>query len=468
MEDLAGVVMAAGEGKRMRSGVIKVLHRLSGKPLLAHVLDRCRELNMSRIIVVIGYQADKVKAEFSPEAVEFVLQEKQLGTAHAVMQAEKALEGFEGEVLVLSGDVPRISLEILKALVEKHRKNKAWATMLTTHLEDPSGYGRVIRGRGEEVERVVEDRDAALVEKALSEINTGIYCFASRPLFEALGEVGQDNVQGEFYLPEVLAIMRKKGGKVIALLTGKHQEVLGINTRKELAAAEENLRRITLENLMENGVTLMDPQNTYVQSTVKVGRDTILYPNTHLEGETVIGEGCRILPHSRILNSTLGNNITVLDSCLIQDAVVGDNVNIGPFAHLRPGSNIGKSARIGNFVEVKKSVIGEGSKVPHLSYIGDTVMGKRVNIGAGSITCNYDGIAKHQTTIGDDVFAGSDTKFVAPVTVGEGAIIAAGSTITEDVPPHALAVARAHQVNKDGWAKEKGKKKEKKEENEKG
>ncbi len=463
MEDLACIVMAAGEGKRMRSGLIKVLHRLSGKPLLAHVLERCRDLGISPILVVIGYQADKVRAQFSELGVEFVLQEKQLGTAHAVMQTEKALEGFAGDILVLSGDVPLISQEILKSLVEKHRRTKAWATMLTTRLEDPSGYGRVLRGRGEEVERVVEDRDASLAEKSLGEINTGIYCFGSRPLFEALHEVGQDNVQQEYYLPEVLSIMRKKGGKVIAHLTTEQQEVLGINTRKELAQAEENLRRMTLERLMEEGVTLLDPQNTYVQSTVRVGRDTILYPNVHLEGRTVLGEGCRILPHSRIVNATLGDNVTVLDSCLIQDALIGTSASIGPFAHLRPGSDIGQAARIGNFVEVKKSVIGEGSKVSHLSYIGDTVMGKRVNIGAGSITCNYDGVSKHQTTIEDDVFAGSDTKFVAPVTVGEGAIIAAGSTITHDVPPHALAVARAHQINKDGWAKEKGKKKEKKE-----
>jgi len=437
----------------MRSKHPKVLHPLWGKAMVEYVVDACQELPLVQIFMVIGHQADRVKEALRHREVRFVLQRSQKGSGHALMQVAPRLKAFSGDLLVLCGDVPLISAEILRGLVGAHRKASAAATILTTQLENPAGYGRVIRdGRGK-LKGIIEEVDADARQRAIKEVNTGIYCFAAPKIFEMLKEIGASNRQGEYYLPDVFALLRKKGGKVEASLTAEWERVTGINSREELARALSVLKRTKLEELMRQGVTILDPMSTFIDAAVQIGKDTVIYPNSYLEGKTIIGEDCILYPGTRIVGSKMGHGITVFDHCLILQSEVADGAKIGPFAHLRPGSQIGKGARIGNFVEIKKSEIGEGSKVPHLSYIGDSTIGRGVNIGAGSITCNYDGFEKHRTRIEDGVFAGSDTLFIAPIRVGEGAIIAAGSVVTEDVPPHSLAIARARQTNKEGWAK---------------
>ena len=451
MRDIVAVVMAAGEGTRMKSVRAKVLHPVLGRPMIAHVLELCKRLKVKRTIVVVGYQAEAVKEACAGAAVEFVLQAEQRGTAHAVLQAAEALKGFDGTILVLTGDVPLLGEETVRALLAHHEKKRAAATMLTGTLADPTGYGRVIRGSGGAVLRVTEEVEATPRERKVKEINAGLYAFAPPALLRALTEVRPSRVKGEFYLPEVLAAL---GGrqKVEAVRASDPAEVLGINTRAELAGAGAALRQRLLSRLMGEGVTILDPSATYVDAAVSVGRDTVLYPHVTLEGQTAIGEGCVIYPGSRLRDTRLGNGVTILDGCVLTESDIADGCTLGPYAHLRPGSRLKKKAKVGNFCEVKKSVIGEGSKVPHLTYIGDTVMGDRVNIGAGTITCNYDGYAKHQTVIEDEAFVGSNVNLVAPVKVGKGSVIAAGSTIGEEVPPDALAIERAQQVNKEGWA----------------
>jgi len=452
MRDVVAVVMAAGAGTRMKSGRAKVLHPVLGRPMVAHVLDLCRRLQVKRTLVVVGYQAEAVKEACAGASVEFVLQAEQRGTAHAVLQAAEAMKGFTGTVLVLSGDVPLLKEETVRALLTHHERKRAAATMLTATLPDPTGYGRVIRKGGGQVLRVVEEVEASPRERKVKEINAGLYAFAAPALLTALTEVRASRVKGELYLPEVLAALRRRRQKVEALRAAESAEVLGINTRAELAAAGAVLRQRVLDRLMRDGVTVLDPPSTYVDSTVSIGRDTVLYPNVTLEGQTAIGEGCVIYPGSRLRDTRLGNGVTILDGCVLTESEIAESCTLGPYAHLRPGSRLKKKAKVGNFCEVKKSVIGEGSKVPHLTYIGDTVMGDRVNIGAGTITCNYDGYAKHQTVIEDEAFVGTNVNLVAPVKVGKGSVIAAGSTVVEEVPPDALAIERGQQVNKDGWA----------------
>ena len=452
MRDVVAVVMAAGEGTRMKSGRAKVLHAVLGRPMIGHVLDLCRRLEVKRTVVVVGYQAEAVKEACAGAPVEFVLQAEQRGTAHAVQQAAEALKGFTGTVLVLSGDVPLLKEETVRGLLAHHEKKRAAATMLTATLPNPTGYGRVIRARAGQVHRVVEEVEANPRERQVREVNAGVYAFAAPALLRALIEVRTSRVKGEFYLPDVLAGLRRRRQKVEALGAADAGEVLGINTRAELAAAVAVLRQRVLDRLMREGVTVLDPSSTYVDATVSIGRDTVLYPNVTLEGQTAIGEGCVIYPGSRLRDTRLGNGVTILDGCLLTESEIADACSLGPYAHLRPGSRLKKKAKVGNFCEVKKSVIGEGSKVPHLTYIGDTVMGDRVNIGAGTITCNYDGYAKHQTVIEDEAFVGSNVNLVAPVKVGKGSVIAAGSTVGQEIPPDALAIERAQQVNKEGWA----------------
>jgi len=409
--ELCAVVLAAGQGTRMRSDLAKVLHPLGGPPMVGHVLELCRRLGVKRTLVVIGHQAERVRDALATYPVEFIIQTEQRGTAHAVLQTEAALQGFQGDLLVINGDVPLMTDVLAETLLGTHRKTRAQATVITTKLGDPTGYGRVLRDRRGAFKGIVEEVEATAPQRRV-----------------------------------------KAGGRVASVLADDPREVLGINTRAELAEAYGILRLRVVNRLMEAGVTCLDPATTHVSALSRVGRDSVLYPQVQIEGYTEIGEGCTVHAGCRIRDSRLGNRVTVLDGCVILESEIADEAAIGPYAHLRPESRIRRKVKVGNFVEIKKSLIGEGSKVPHLTYVGDAIVGERVNIGAGTITCNYDGFAKHQTVIEDEVFIGSNASLVAPVRIGCGAMVAAGSTITQDVAPDALAFGRAQQVNKEGRA----------------
>lgn len=452
MNDLCTVILAAGQGSRMRSKLPKVVHQVAGLPMIAYVVEACRPFRAKRTLVIVGYQADRVGEALAGEAVEFVCQPKRRGTADALLHAQEALADFDGELLVVSGDTPLLTSATLDDLLRAHREARALATVLTAEVAEPIGYGRIVRSATGELLRIVEELEATPQERQIHEINAGVYCFAAPALFKALQTIRPSAVKGELYLPDAIALLRDHDGGVQACRALDSDEVRGVNTRAELAEIHRLLWRKTAMRLLTEGVTLLDPERTYIGPFVRIGPDSILYPNVTLEGQTVIGEGTTIHSGCRIRNSTVGDGTVILDGCIIQESQIGDGCQVGPYAHLRPHTQLHQRAKIGNFVEVKKSVIGEGSKVPHLSYIGDTSIGERVNIGAGTITCNYDGVNKHQTVIEDDVFVGSNASLVAPVSVGRGAIIAAGSTITEDVPVDALALGRARQINKTGFA----------------
>jgi len=453
LKNLAIIILAAGIGKRLRSKKAKVLHEVAGEPMIRHVLRKAIALDPEKIIIVIGHQSEEVVGciKESLPMIKVVRQKELLGTAHAVLQTESSLCDFDGTILILSGDVPLVEEESLRLLIKHHKKAGNDLTIVTTIVNNPYGYGRVLREDGK-IKRIIEERDATDEERRIREINTGVYAVKKGFLFNALKKVKRDNQQGEYYLTEIIGIADREGKMVGAFSIGNSIEVMGINTRVELADAERYLRRKKLNDLMINGVTIIDPDNTYIAPSVRIGRDSTIYPNTYLEGATTIGEDCIIYPNVRIVDSNIGNRVTVKDSCLIIQGKIEDEAIIGPFAQLRPETVIKKGAKIGNFVEVKKSTLGEGSKAMHLSYLGDTTIGKGVNIGAGTITCNYDGFKKYPTIIEDEVFVGSDTQFIAPVRIGKGAVIAAGSTITRDVPGDALAMSRVEQVNKEGWA----------------
>ncbi|MTI82111.1 MAG: bifunctional UDP-N-acetylglucosamine diphosphorylase/glucosamine-1-phosphate N-acetyltransferase GlmU [Firmicutes bacterium] len=448
---LAAVILAAGKGTRMKSKLPKVLHQVGGKPMLGHVLGAASEAGAEKLVVVAGYGRDEVES-FVDDVAEVVLQEQQLGTAHALMQSASALRSFPGHVLVLCGDTPLITPETLSKLVNYHEGNKASATVLTANMQDPTGYGRIIRDEQGRVKRIVEQKDGSAEELAVKEINTGLYCFSASGLFEAIEQISSENAQGEYYLPDIIEIYNRQGKIVTACACDDSAEIMGINNRKQLAVAEKELRGRVLDRLMFDGVTIVDPDSTYVDSTVSVETDTVLYPGTMLEGSTQITSGSQIGPNTRIVNSEVGANCKVQYS-VVMDSVLGPECYVGPYAYIRPGCRLAAGVKIGDFVEVKKSQLGSGSKVPHLSYIGDAIIGNGVNVGAGTITCNYDGKEKHVTIINDGAFIGSNTNLVAPVKVGEGALIAAGSTITKDVPERALGVARARQSNKENWRK---------------
>ncbi len=450
MSDLAAVILAAGKGTRMKSALPKVLHRVSGKPMVEHVVEAADFAGANRKIVVIGFGAESVQETLNGRC-EFVVQAEQLGTGHAVMQAKDLLRDFNGTVMVLCGDTPLLQGELLMQLVTGHRETGAAATVLTARMPDPSGYGRVIRDTNGQVVKIVEQKDAAPDELLVDEVNTGIYCFERAALFDALEGIDCKNMQGEYYLTDVIGILARRRQKVWAVVARNHQDTLGINSKVQLAQAEKILRNRKLIALMENGVTIMDPDSTFIDAEVSIGPDTIIYPFTWLEGATIIGSNCEIGPNTRIYNTAVGDN-TVLHFVYAHECRIGDEVTVGPYVHLRPNTSLAKGVKIGNFVEVKNSEVGENSKIPHLSYIGDTDMGARVNIGSGTITVNYDGKNKHRTVIEDRAFIGCNTNLVAPVTVGQGSYVAAGSTITKDVPPDALGVARARQSNIEGWA----------------
>ena len=456
------VILAAGLGTRMKSSLAKALHPLAGMPLILHVLNAASGIDPEKIVLVLGHQADKVKNAVEKYHPEIVLQSEQLGTGHAVLQAVEAIAAASGPVLILCADTPLLTSGTLKDVIDLHRKTSAAVTLITAKLNDPFGYGRIVRGRTG-VMRVVEEKDATARQKKIREVNAGIYCFEKKILLSSLDRIGRNNAQGEYYLPDTIEQARKNKLRVSALLCDNVDEVMGVNSRRDLSRAETVIRERINGKWMIEGVTMIDPDTVFVGSEVSLGRDTILYPNVRIEGRTEIGEACTVFPGSRIVDSVIASSVTIKDCSVIEESSIASGASVGPFAHLRPGSVIGERAKIGNFVEVKKSIIGEGSKANHLTYIGDATVGKDVNIGAGVITCNYDGYAKHRTVIEDDVFVGSDTQFVAPVRVGRGALIAAGATITRDVPADALAISRAPQEIREGFASRRKRMKQRKE-----
>ncbi len=450
MTNRYAVILAAGQGTRMKSKLYKVLHQVCGKPMVEHVVDHISTLNVEKTVTVVGHGAELVKSHLEGKS-DFALQAEQLGTAHAVRQSEDVLGNLEGTTLVVCGDTPLIKGETMEALVAHHEGLGAKATILTGHTEAPDGYGRIIRNDQGLVERIVEHKDATDEERRVKEINTGTYCFDNKALFEALTKVSNDNVQGEYYLPDVIEILKAEGEIVSAYQTGDFAETLGVNDRVALAQAEITMQGRINEFHMRNGVTIKDPKNTYIDSDITIGRDTVILPGTVLKGNTVIGEDAVVGPNTEVKDCTIGDR-TVLRQSVAHDSFIGADVQVGPFAHIRPASNIGDEVKIGNFVEIKKASFGKGSKASHLSYIGDAEVGSDVNLGCGSITVNYDGKNKFLTKIEDGVFVGCNSNLVAPVTIGQGAYVAAGSTITEDVPGEALSIARARQVNKENYA----------------
>ncbi|EAD8618648.1 bifunctional UDP-N-acetylglucosamine diphosphorylase/glucosamine-1-phosphate N-acetyltransferase GlmU [Listeria monocytogenes] len=445
------VVLAAGQGTRMKSKLYKVLHPVCGKPMVEHVVDQISTLNVDKVVTIVGHGAEKVQEHLAGKS-EFVKQEEQLGTAHAVLQAKAELSGKDGVTLVVCGDTPLIEASTMEALLKYHHEKRAKATILTTVIEDPTGYGRIIRDDLGIVEKIVEHKDATEKEQRISEINTGTYCFDNKALFEALENVSNDNVQGEYYLPDVIKILKDSDEVVAAYRMESFEESLGVNDRIALAEASRLMQRRINENHMRNGVTLVNPENTYIDIDVKIGQDTVIEPGVMLRGETVIGDDCVVTTGSEIVNSVIGERVYVRTSSIFESKV-GDDVQIGPYAHLRPESDIHDHVKIGNYVETKKAVVGEGTKLPHFIYMGDAEIGKNVNVGCGSIAVNYDGKNKAKTIIGDNVFVGCNSNLIAPVKVGDRAFIAAGSTITKDVPDDALGIARAKQDNKLGYAK---------------
>ncbi|GJL54474.1 MAG: bifunctional protein GlmU [Nitrospirales bacterium] len=464
MNTVSAVIMAAGQGTRMKSAIPKVLHPVAGKPMVWYMAALARRVADSAVAIVIGHGAEQVReyltqeeSALSPFSV--VEQVQQLGTGHAVQQARSVLVGDTQPVatqcLILNGDTPLLTEETIRALLDAHDSSQATVTILTTSLEHPQGYGRVVRGSESQVLSIVEDRDATELEKSIQEINVGTYVVNTRFLFESLDTLKPQNVQGEYYLTDIVGMAVSQGLRVSAFVTTDTNETIGINNREHLALAEREMRQRVCRVWMQNGVTVVDPSRTSIDADVTVGRDSVLYPDVRLEGRTVIGESCIVRSHTRITNSTVGNGVTIQDCCVINEADIEQDAMIGPFAHLRPKVTIRARAKVGNFVELKQVELGEGSKANHLSYLGNTEVGQSVNIGAGTITCNYDGYKKEKTIIEDEVFIGSDTQLIAPVRVGRGAMIAAGTTVTQDVPPEALGISRPVQLNKEGAAKRK-------------
>jgi bifunctional UDP-N-acetylglucosamine pyrophosphorylase/glucosamine-1-phosphate N-acetyltransferase len=454
LEGIATIILAAGKGTRMKSELVKVLHPLLGLPMLSYPIElSLKGIKAEKTIVVVGHQADLIQERFKGLKIDFALQKEQLGTGHAVLQAIPFLQSFRGTVLILCGDVPLVELETLRSFIDTYKENGSTLSVLTAVVEDPFGYGRILRNSEGWLEKIVEEKDASEEERMIREINTGIFCVKAPFLMEGLREIGKENAQGEYYLTDLVQIAKKKGLRCSAHIVADPVEVMGINTRIDLAMANDVLRREKLKDLMLSGVTIVDPKTTYVDRTVEVGKDTLLYPNCHLQGKTTIGERCLIEPNSKISDSIFGNDVTIRANSVITESKIEDGVSIGPFAHLRPLSEVKTRAKIGNFVEVKKSIIGKGSKANHLAYIGDSLLGEDVNIGAGTITCNYDGFEKHQTIIGNRVFVGSNVELVAPVKVGNGSSIGAGTTVTKDIPEGALAISRVKQKNIKGWSK---------------
>jgi bifunctional UDP-N-acetylglucosamine pyrophosphorylase / glucosamine-1-phosphate N-acetyltransferase len=450
------LILAAGLGTRMRSNLAKVLHKLDGRPLINHVCRTATALAPRKVYVVIGHQGEDVKTavleELDEEHAEFVWQKEQLGTGHAVNSAREFLENENSTLLVLSGDVPMIRAETLAALVQQHRAHRgkgAACTILTVKLDDPIGYGRIVRDDAGLFDRIVEQKDANEEERKVKEINSGIYCFDTRKLYDTLSNVKNENAQGEYYLTDVPTLLRERGEDIAIYHHSDSHEIEGINNRVQLADMERILSRRVIKRLMlDYGVTFIDPKNSYISEQTSIGRDTVIYPNVFIEGESSIGDGCTIRSGTRITNSKIGHGVEILDNCVITDSEVGSQCTVGPMAHLRGKAKLEEKAKVGNFVELKKTVLGRGAKANHLTYLGDATIGEKTNIGAGTITCNYDGKNKHATSIGNNVRIGSDTMLVAPIKVGDGAVTGAGSVVTKDVEANKLVVGAPARVIK--------------------
>lgn len=447
------VVLAAGKGTRMKSKLYKVLHTVAGEAMVQHVIDSVKNAGVDKVVTVVGHGAEKVK-ETIGHASQFVHQEEQLGTSHAVKTAKDILGTEKGTTIVVCGDTPLISDETIKNLLDFHESESAVATVLSAKVDNPFGYGRIIRDENGLVSGIVEQKDASSAEAEVNEISSGIFAFDNEKLFETLEKVNNDNAQGEYYLPDVIRILKEENEKVSAFITNDVDGIMGVNDRVQLAKAEQKMKERINHQHMLNGVTIIDPATTYIGKQVVIGEDTVVEPGVRLSGTTIIGKNVTIGMNSDIKNSTIKDDATIKQS-VITDSVVGENATVGPFAQLRPGSELGKDTKIGNFVETKKAVLKDGAKVSHLSYIGDAEVGARTNIGCGSITVNYDGVNKFRTVIGDDAFIGCNSNLVAPVEIGDGSFIAAGSTITDDVPNESLALGRARQTTKEGYYKTK-------------
>lgn len=451
MDARYAIILAAGKGTRMKSKLYKVLHPVSGQPMVEHIINRVSETNPDQIITIVGHGAEQVKAQLG-ERSEYALQAEQLGTGHAVLQAASFLQGKEGTTLVISGDTPLLTTETLNNLFEYHQGKNASATILTAQAEDPTGYGRIIRDHIGIVEKIVEQKDTTPEEALVQEINTGTYCFDNQALFEALNKVGTDNAQGEYYLTDIIEILKDAGKTVAAYQTEDFDESMGVNDRIALAKANELMRQRINKMHMVNGVSFVDPATTYIDAGIEIGSDTVIEAGVQLQGKTVIGSDCVIGAHSRIVDSVIEDHV-VVEHSVIEKSLVKSHADVGPFAHLRPKAEIGEGVHIGNFVEVKNAEIGKNTKVGHLTYVGDATLGEEINVGCGVVFVNYDGKNKHRTTIGDHSFIGSNANIIAPVEIAKNTSVAAGSTITEDIPEYAMAIARARQVNKEEYAK---------------
>lgn len=451
MKPTYALILAAGKGTRMKSDLPKVLHPLLGKAMVEYVVRSAKETNCSKIFMVIGYKEELIRERFKDQPVDFILQYEQLGTAHAVMQAHKKLADKSGTLFVLSGDVPLITSATLNALINYHHKANAIATLLTTRMDDPSGYGRILRNKHGQIEGIIEESDATPEQLKNNEVNCGIYCFDIQEALPYLEKIECKNKQKEYYLTDLISLLRKEKKAVEGYSIANSSEVMGINDRSELAVAGRIIRHKILQDHMIDGVTIIDPDCTYIDDGITIGRDSVIYPMVSIEGESTIGTHCRIFPFSRIYNCIIGDRVTILGNTVIEESRINTGATIGPFSRMRPQSVIGENVKIGNFVEIKKSTIGKGSKVSHLSYIGDSQVGEKVNIGAGTITCNYDGVRKHQTIIEDEVFIGSNSELVAPVKIKRGAYVGAGSTVTRDVPPSSLITSRSRQKIVKDW-----------------
>lgn len=449
-QDMAAVILAAGKGTRMKSSKAKVLHEIAGQPMLFYPLQEARKAGFDRLEVVVGHQADTVKGAVADADVDFVEQTEQLGTGHALLCAAEAMTDFSGTLLLLCGDVPLLRAETLESLLATHREEGAAVTVLTAQMENPTGYGRIIRD-GETVLRIVEEKDALAEEKQVREINTGTYLFDAKFVFEALRGLGKENAQGEYYLTDVVAAAVAAGLPTRGVLLEDPDEAMGINDLQQLAEATAIMRQRINGELMRSGVTMIDPATVYVDAGVEIAAGTLLHPNVMLRGTTSIGPDCIVETGVLVDDSRVAANVHLKAGSIIEGSIVGDDCKIGPMAHLRPGTELAGNNKLGNFVETKKAVFGMGSQASHLTYIGDAEVGQGVNFGCGTITCNYDGVNKFKTIIEDDVFIGSDTQFIAPVRIGRNSLIAAGSTITKDVPADALALSRSEQKVIAGW-----------------
>lgn len=445
------VILAAGKGTRMQSKLYKVLHKVCDRTMVELVLDSLNDLEMQEVITVVGHGAERVK-EVLGDRTKFVLQAEQLGTAHAVKVAKDELKDKEGTTIVMYGDAPLIRPETINSMLDHHENTNAKATVLTAIADDPFAYGRIIRDVNGKLVKIVEEKDATEQEKKIKEINSGIYCFDNKLLFEILEKVKNDNKQGEYYLPDVLGLIREQKEIIETYLCEDFDETFGVNDRVALAYAENVMRnRINTKHMLA-GVTLVDPTNTYIAPNAVIGRDTTIYPNVTIKSNTVIGEDCQIKPNSYLENAKIGNGVKVLSST-ISDSKIGDFTSVGPYAHIRNNCELGEHVRVGNFVELKNTTYGDGSKTAHLSYLGDAEVGKNTNIGCGTITVNYDGKNKYKTKIGSDAFIGCNSNLIAPLEIGDGAVVAAGTTVTENAPDDTLVIARVKQENKMGYAK---------------